>query len=203
MKVNTVPFLFYMILLIFSSHAGGYAQSIIEWDGKYQLQLSDFQSASSQVGQGEINYITVFAGMEYRLAMTNAEFMFTKNFNSMVNVTFNRNASVLIAVDSVEALNMLAFAQFSFDLAELYARKFRKAVYEEKNAFSGFDYIEPIYNRLQAEYNLRHSAVGQSSNLGQNHDRLARYHADVLAEIETYPDFCKTCKPKKIKKQKG
>ena len=31
------------------------AQNTIEWDGKYQLQLSDFQSNATQIGNVKIN----------------------------------------------------------------------------------------------------------------------------------------------------
>jgi len=57
--------------------------------------------------------------------MSNAEFMFTKNFNSKVNCEFHCNIASLIAPDTARAMNLLLFSRYAFDLAELYARKVR------------------------------------------------------------------------------
>lgn len=185
-----------LLLLQITAHS----QNTIDWDEKHELQLSDFQSSATSIGSGSIYSLLTVAGPDFSFHMTNAEFMFTKNFNSKVTCTFKRNASVLVAPDSTTALDLLSFGQYEFDLAELSARKFRKKLYENKGAFSNVNFFQPIYNEIQNEYSVRHTNAGTATDLGRNHEKLRELHQEVLQEIELLSDFCKSCKPPKKKK---
>lgn len=176
------------------------SQSIIEWDGKYQLQLSDFQSRATQIGESNIYSIHTTSGIQFAYAMSNAEFMMTKNFNSKVSCSFDRSAASIVASDSTLALDLVGFARYEFDLSELYARKLRKRIYEEKNAFSNTNFIQPIYDAIQKAFTERHTIASKETDLGQNREKLKTLHQDVLSEIEVLSEFCKTCKPVKKKK---
>jgi len=175
------------------------AQHDIEWDGKYKLQLSDFRSPATLIGSSNIYSLHTMTSFDFGFHMSNAEFMFTKNFNSKVNCTFKPEASSLVAPDSVIALDLLNFARFEFDLAELYARKFRKKIYEEKGAFSDVNFFRPIHDEIQNEYIQRHTMAARQTDMGRNSYTLQQLHKDVLDEIEVLNDFCKTCKPPKKK----
>lgn len=138
--------------------------------------------------------------MDFSFYMSNAEFMFTKNFNSKVNCTFKRDAALLVAPDSLTAMDLLSFARYEFDLSELYARKFRKKIYEGKGAFSNVSFLQPIYNDIQAEFTKEHTAAAAATDLGRNKETLKELHDEVLKGIQELPDFCKACKPQKKKK---
>jgi hypothetical protein len=120
--------------LLFSSITC-HSQNIIEWNENYRLQLTDFQSPQTEIG--DVNIISLYnsASIDFSFQMTNGEFMFTKNFNSKVDCSFRRNASYIVAPDSTSANYLLEFARYEFDLAELYARKFRKQLFEKKELF--------------------------------------------------------------------
>lgn len=179
------------------------AQNIVEWDGKYLLQLSDFQSPNSKIGEGNFYSLNAASTIDFSFYMSNAEFMLSKNFNDKVSNNFNREGAYLIAPDSTTALQLLAFAQYDFDLKELYARKFRQRMFEEKKAFSDINYSRPIYESVQKEYASRHALAGSQTDIGIQEDKLRIIHQDVLNEIDELYDFCKTCKPpKKIKRSK-
>ena len=124
-------------------------QNTIEWDGIYQLRLSDFQSPATQIGGVTIYSLHSAASFDFSFSMSSGEFMFTKNFNPKVNCSFNRGAASMVAPDSARANDLLSFARYEFDLAELYARKFRKRLYEEKDAFSDASFFQPIYDSVQ------------------------------------------------------
>ncbi|TDE11923.1 hypothetical protein E0F88_22975 [Dyadobacter psychrotolerans] len=126
--------------------------------------------------------------------------MFSKNFNSKVTTTFNRNASYIIAPDSIVSKKLLNFAQAEFDLAELFARKFRKSMYENKKAFSDPSFYQKLYDNMQSEYAVKSSELGQSTNMGMAEVRLQEQHVMILSEIDDLRDFCKDCKPKRKKK---
>ena len=176
------------------------SQNIIGWDGNYKLQLSDFQSPATQIGQTSLYSIYNGAIIDFAYAMSSGEFMFTKNFNSKVNCCFHREMAYIIAPDSTTAMDLLSFARFGFDLSELYARKLRKRIYEEKGAFSDASFFKPLFEENQTELNARLSKASLETDLGRNKLKLTELHREVLIEIEQLSDFCKECKPPKKKK---
>jgi len=190
----------YTIFLFFISATFTRAQSTIDWSESYQLQFSDFQSSATQISGGNIYSLQSGSSTDFSFAMTNAEFMFTKNFNSKVNCRFKRGAASLVSPDSVSAIDLLNFSRFDFDLTELYARKFRKKLYEEKAAFSNISFFRPIYDEIDKEFSERRTMAGKQTDLGKNKEKLIELHQEVLKEIQTLSDFCKICKPPKKKK---
>lgn len=176
------------------------AQNAVEWDGKYQIQLSDFQSKATQIGNASGNSIQTASGLNFSLQMSNVEFMFTKNFNPKVSSTFKRESASIIAADTITAKRMMKFAQYEFDLSELYARKLRKDLYVNKGTFSDISFLQPLYDAIQKEYVEEHGEASKKTNLGQKEDILKKLNDDVLIRIQELSDFCKTCKPPKKKK---
>ncbi len=190
----------FLLLALFTLALFANGQNTLDWDGKYQLQLADFQSSSTQIGNTTIYSLHSGSGIDFAYTMTNAEFMFTKNFNSRVTCSFNRDAASLVAPDSTMALDLVSFARYEFDLSELYARKLRKKIYEEKGAFSDAAFFKPLFDENQDELAERHTIAGRESDIGRNKEILIELHQEVLKEIEQLSDFCKDCKPPKKKK---
>ncbi len=176
------------------------AQNVIDWDGVYQIQLSDFQLSSSQIGETNVYSIISGTSMEFAFYMSNAEFMFTKSFNSKVSNSFKRESASIIAPDTSTALNLLSFAQYQFDLSELYARKFRKELYDGKAAFSDVSFYQPLFTKIQNSYSLAYSESANETDLGRNTEKLRELHQQVKKDIVALADFCKTCKPIRKKK---
>jgi len=133
--------------------------------------------------------------------MSSYELMFTKNFNSKVKATFNRKAAVITAPDSIVANQMVRFGQYTFDLAELYARKFRKKIYEEKGTFSDASFFLQIFDVIQEEMNAESARVSKVTDLGREEELLLQEHQRVINEINQLSDFCMECKPPKKKKE--
>lgn len=175
------------------------AQDIINWETRKKLSLSDFQSSSSQIG--DINQYSILpsAKMDFAFQMNSYEFMFTKNFNSKVSTIFTKSASVIIAPDSVTAQKLVNFAQLNFDLVELYARKFRKKLYESKGTFSNYNFFQNAYADIEKEYNSRFAEIGKITDVGQSKERTEEIQKQILNEILDLDDFCKSCKAKKKK----
>ncbi len=165
---------FILTILIITSTAQ--AQNKIDWDGNYELQLSDFRSLSTQIGGSNIYSLHSGSSMDFSFYMSNAEFIFTKNFNSKVNCTFNRNVASIVAPDSLVAIDLLYFSRYEFDLYELYARKFRKRLFEQKGAFSDVNFFKPIYDEIQSELTERHTLAGRATDLGRNREKLKELH---------------------------
>lgn len=180
-----------------------FAQNNIEWQPDYTLQISDFQSPSSKIGQSDFISLTSGGNFNFAYQMSNGAFMFTKNFNSMVHCTFQRDAAALVAPDTAAAMNLLNFARYQFDLAELYARKLRKVLFEKKNAFSGADFFQPAFDSLQGAYQKRLGIAQSETHLGTDSKKLQQLHQEVLKEIAALPDYCESCKPKKKHHKRG
>jgi hypothetical protein len=171
------------------------AQDAIEWDGIRQITLSDFRSPATQIGSGNMYSLQTAASFDFAYQMSFGEFAFTKNFNEKVSCTFRPAASALVAPDSTTAVHLLAFARYQFDLNELYARKLRQRLFEEKDTFSNAEFYRPIYDALQAEMVARHTQAASDTDLGRKEAELKALHQAVLDEITRMPEFCRTCKP--------
>src|SRR5688500_13913553 len=94
-----------LFILLTLSYSSVIAHTGVEWDGKYQLQFSAFQSPTTRIGGGNIYSLFGGSSFDFAFHMSNAEFMFTKNFNSKVNCTFKRNLASLVAPDSTRAMD--------------------------------------------------------------------------------------------------
>jgi hypothetical protein len=197
--MKSVFFLFFVLTL-----STGFGQSIVIWTSEFELQLSDFQSPQSEINSDLTSY-SIYSGsnMDFSFQMSNYEFMFTKNFNSKVKTIFNRKAGVITAHDSTTANQLVNFAQYSFDLTELYTRKFRQKMYEEKGAFSNVNFFKPIFEELQEQMNAESARVLKATELGKESELLTQEHQKVLSQIEQLMDFCLDCKPPKKKRKKG
>ena len=178
----------------------GTAQNKIDWDGTYQLQLSDFQSNETQVGGTTITSMQTASNLEFGFQMSNVEFMFTKNFNSKVNCAFQRDAAMIVAPDAATANKLVQFAQYQFNLSELYARKLRQKIYENKGTFSDITFLKPLYEQIEKELIEQNGIASKATNLGQDEGKLSILNAKVLSQIDALADFCKACKPPKKKK---
>jgi len=190
---------FFLSSIIFSFVLVSFGQQRIQWSNDYQLSINDFASPKTKVG-AQNNYINSSAQMDFSFQMSNAEFMLTKNFNTKVSTIFVPEAAVILADSESSMEKLLNFARYEFDLIELYSRKFRKSMYDNKGAFSSISFFESLYHELQIELTGRHSDAAEETNLGFVEDRLALLHTEVKSELEEFADFCKDCKPPKKKK---
>ncbi len=180
----------------------GNSQNEIEWDADYELQFNDFQSRSSQIGN-VVNYsLNTGISIEFIYQMSAAKFMMTKHFNNLVSCTLYRKAASLVAPDSVRAMELLNFARYEFDLTELYARKFRERLHEEKGAFSNSDFFQPVYEEIHEAYVEELTESRNQTKIGRNQEELKKLHSEVLEELQLLSDYCFSCKPPKKKKKK-
>ncbi|MFN8350440.1 MAG: hypothetical protein U0U25_03145 [Flavobacteriales bacterium] len=171
------------------------AQDMIEWDGVRQLHLSDFRSPATAVGGGSQYSLQSAVGFDFLFSMSRGAFMFAKNFNEQVTCSFKPAASSLVAPDSSIARQLVGFARYQFDLNELYARKFRQRMFEEKGAFSDANFFRPAFDELQQELTTRHTLAANSTDLGRKEAALQELHRAVLDELDRLKDFCRSCKP--------
>ncbi len=179
------------------------AQNKIEWSPDIVIQLSDYQSASTEIDENLSTYsVRSGAMLDFAFSMSYYEFMLTKNFNKKVTAIFDKNASY-ISAPSIDIANQLVnFGGVEFDLAELSARKFRKKLFESKGAFTNTNFFKPLFDEAIAEQLERYIALGKSTDMGRNSEVLVAEREKIRQEIEVLSDYCKTCKPPKKRRKK-
>lgn len=189
-------------LLLFSFRA--FSQTVIEWSPEVELSIENFKSAQTEINNKlESNFVQTGAYMNFNYQMSSYEFMFTKNFNSKVSTDFNEYAAVISAMDSATAKYMINYVQYNFDLTELYARKFRKEIYESKGTFSNADFFRPIFEKYQEKLVAENARVSKLTDLGRKEELLEQERQLVISEIEKLSNFCKSCNPPKLRKNKN
>lgn len=188
-----------LIFLLLILTNGLFSQvNTIEWEPDYDFKIGDFQGTKTTINR-DVDKVLVQSGviLDFEFQMSNVEFMFTKNFNSKVSCIFNRDAAVIMAADSLVAERIIALVKFDFDLSELYARKIRKELYQNKKTFSNATFFQPYFDKMIAERDKISSRIYSESDFGNESDILEREHKVVKKEINALSGFCKECKPPK------
>lgn len=188
-----------LIFLLLILTNGLFSQvNTIEWEPDYDFKIGDFQGTKTTINR-DVDKVLVQSGviLDFEFQMSNVEFMFTKNFNSKVSCIFNRDAAVIKAADSLVAERIIALVKFDFDLSELYARKIRKELYQNKKTFSNATFFQPYFDKMIAERDKISSRIYSDSDFGNESNILEREHKVVKKEINALSSFCKECKPPK------
>lgn len=173
-----------------------FAQTVLEWSPDIKLTFSDFKSPATEIGS-PVGSLSPGVAIEFGYQMSAAQFMMTKNFNSKVLCRFDPYSAAIVAPDEITAEQLIGFAQFSFDLGELYSRKLRKKLYEAKGVFSGNDFFQQYYSEIHQRFTSEITESGKLTNFGIESSKLQELHNRVKEELNNYNDFCKTCKPPK------
>ncbi|MGV3586647.1 MAG: hypothetical protein ACO1OF_06580 [Adhaeribacter sp.] len=173
-----------------------FGQVKTEWKEGYRLTVLDFEAEPPILREGQAQTYNLASSLDFGYYMNTYEFMLTKNFNKKVSVYFVPSISWLHQGEGTQIL--LKYAQTDFDMMELYARKYRKKLYDTKNAFSNPNFFSELHDEIRAEYSKRqvemHNAVAESDA------KAEAFHTQILTEIAELAEFCKTCKPVKEKK---
>ena len=180
-----------------------YAQeAIIEWSPNFSITYEDSEASKRTIdSKNRVYSVNSGVMIDFAIQMSNVEFMFTKNFNSKLVCTFHKEAATLMAPDSIKANQLIQLVQFDFDLSELYTRKLRKELFENKKTFSDVTFFQPYFNKMITERNAVSSKMYTDSDFGNNTELLQREHSAIKNEILELGDYCKECKPPKKKKK--
>jgi hypothetical protein len=172
-----------------------YSQGRTEWKENYILTVNDFKAQAPKSRENVSETYSFAASLDFGYAMSNYEFMLTKNFNNRVTAFFVPTNSWIQQGASTELL--LEYAQIQFDLLELHARKYRKRLYDSKNALSNYDFYQKANDEVSTEY--ARAGVEMQDAVMESHAKALEYHQKVKKEIAELADFCKECKPVKAK----
>lgn len=178
-----------------------FSQNIVEWTPKHLITLESFQASVPDLVEDNIQQYNFSANYEFSYQMMNVQFAFTKNFNNYAFTYYNPELSWIEEGEFTEQL--LLMANLDFDLIELYVRKFRKQMYEQKKVASNPNFFVTIHDKIAAELNTeRVTIINKFQSLEDPTEFLLEKSKEVNSEIDALHEFCKACRPKKKKKKK-
>lgn len=194
------------ILLIFIAlnlfaNLSCFGQDSVEWSEDLELTIENFKGEVPEMVEDNVENYFFAGGMAMNYQMTNLEFMLTKNFNRYVTASYMPQSSWIEQGEMTETL--LAMVNLDFDLMELFARKFRKRLWDKKNMASNANFFSDEFNSIQNEYIVFSSKVNSEIQVAE--DRITviqKYSEEVNAEIASLVEYCKLCQPIKKKKPK-
>lgn len=187
------------ISFIFATLNPLFCQEKVEWREDIEIVPSSFKGTVPEMSEDNLQEYSFAVSYDFSFYMANVQFAFTKNFNRYVSAYYIPTHSWIEEGEYTDQLILMS--NLNFDLAELYARKFRKRLFESKNVSSNINFANKIHNEINREYIERESVIRSEIRSQENvEDYLKREIEKVNIEIKELGEFCKNCKPKKKKK---
>ena len=155
------------------------AQDKIFWDKNRKLEWTNFQSGAKP--NGSKTAATTFCGISYLLNSS------TKKFSSkQVKIQSFFVPSKSWAHPEHKTDNILMHEQSHFDIAELFARRFRKLI-SDKNLEAKT--LQKYYERIYDDYKAYQQDYETVTNHGRIRDKQYEYSRKIDKEIEELSDF--------------
>lgn len=149
----------------------------LHWSATRKLTVNDFVI---KTGQLEHNSSLAQYSMEFQVS--GLDFM-TRNFNKKVKNYMIRSASWIDTVHNVG--HSLRFQQALFDLHEVYARRFRKLLKENRGKIAGgTEIVQKLSEQVSTELANRRTEFEADTRSGLDADRLAQWEAQILVELK-------------------
>ena len=176
-----------LILLLFTT-AQVFGQSLpdgqIRWSSNQKLKITDFI-----IKIGDENSDAIYSQFMISHSIGGFDFM-KRNLNQKIENIFLGNASWIDTTKVTEIQKQINFQQMQFDLAEVYARKFRKRILKDKKKIAkGFDIVNQIHNQIMSEFSERRLALIKETHGGQNEDKIAEWKNKIAIELKRLQEF--------------
>ncbi|WP_461486251.1 hypothetical protein [Pedobacter sp.] len=155
----------------------------IYWSKDRKLKQEDFLIKTANNGASS----SAMFGSEYNLTGI-FSMQIPKNYKEKIRHYFVRNASWIDTTANFS--DNLTYQQTQFDLCEIYFRKFRKEVNEnKKKIFWGKLAIRDINNKILADYRKRVVIYDQETKSGNLPDKQQEWELIILKELEELSEF--------------
>ena len=186
-----------MLIIPFALSSFGQTSNVNEkrWSNTTPLTESDFQMT---VGGSEHN--PCFALFSINYSVNGFDFM-TKNFNQKVECIMYRSASWLNE-NAADKARLIQFQQIQFDISELYARKFRKLLLENRKKIAhGTQIVEELNEQVMKEFTEERAQFEKESEGGLNEQVMVNWRNRLSVDISKLELFSYK-NTKKIKLEK-
>jgi hypothetical protein len=161
---------------------GQISDNYIYWSSNRKLTLDDFGIKTSDGKAGACASQYYFS---YRV--TGMDFM-TKNFNKKVLNCIVRSASWIDT--TFDVTKSLRYEQTLFDLAEIYARHFRKDLSaNRKKLLKGTDFVKELSTKAMTDFAKRQVDYVSDTQFGTNPVMQERWEGIIKMELDSLKEF--------------
>jgi hypothetical protein len=152
------------------------------WNSKNKLTINDFGiKKSDSYSESSFAQFT----MEYEVKGLN---FLTKNFNKKVKTLFIKSASWINPLQDVEL--SLRYQQTLFDLYEIYTRRFRKELSDNRKQFiKGLSFVKEIDSKIMADLSKRRLQYDSETKNGKDNEKQAVWEQQIKQELDELSDF--------------
>jgi hypothetical protein len=152
------------------------------WSASRKLTVNDFAIKTSDLKAG-----ASLARFYFSYEVNGFDFM-TKNFNNKVHNCIIRSASWIDT--SYDVGTSLRYQQTLFDLAEVYARHFRKELKDNrKKILKGTEFIKELNAKAMTDFSKREVEYDTETQFGTNKIMQERWEAMIQVELDQLKEF--------------
>jgi len=168
---------FLIILFTATSFTATKAQDTIYWSPNYKLKWTDFKGIiDSSSEHGAISYI----GINYKLSAKGQNFSYTI-------LTYFASLKSWVRIFTEKSL---IHEQGHFDIAEIFARKFRQAIKQYKLNHSTIKQdIKNTYNRIIEQMDKTDALYDKETDFHRNATQQQKWNKLIAAELERLKDY--------------
>lgn len=174
-----------MVLLSIVFLINGYSQDnpdFLFWSSSHRLTTNDFGIKQTNLKPG-----TSFAQFTIDYSVNGFDFM-TKNFNKKVKNAIIKSASWIDTTQHVAS--SLRYQQTLFDMAEVYVRKFRKELRDNrKQLIKGLNIVKEIDSKISSDFAKRRLAYDSETETGNNEKQQLYWEEQLKKELQELSDY--------------
>ncbi|WES98568.1 DUF922 domain-containing protein [Chryseobacterium arthrosphaerae] len=160
-----------------------FSQKII-WQEEQKLVWDNFKSPVNRKNNPDVAAYTN-CGWEFSVVKSNNP---KSPVTIKIQAVFNENKSW----KDVKKINdyILLHEQKHFDIAELFVRKFRKAVAEKISTSGDYNkYFKTIYNGISVDYKNFQISYDRDTRHGMDKEKQAEYNAAISQELDNLKSY--------------
>ena len=155
---------------------------MLRWSSTRKLTLIDFGIKTTK-----LETTTSFGQFSISYKVNGFDFM-TKNFNKKVENLFIKSASWIDTTSNIQ--ESLTYQQTLFDISEIYARQFRKALHDNRRKIiSGSNFIEDLDQKSIADFSKRRIAYDRETKFGTDIEKQKEWEIQIQKELADLSGF--------------
>ncbi len=113
-----------------------------------------------------------------------------KNLNKKIENIFVGKASWIDTTKVSSIDSSIAYQQVQFDLCEVYARRFRKALFKnKKKLLKGLDFVKELNNQMLADFSEERALLVQQTKDGRDDKQLTVWKEKVTQYLKILKQF--------------
>jgi hypothetical protein len=177
-------FLFLIVVAVATGQSRPADSNYIFWSKDRKLQLSDFEIKTGPVGN---TYSFAQFGLDYILE-SNFLFGLPKDYKKKIRNYMIKGASWMDTAYDVHS--SIRYQQTLFDLAEIYVRKFRESVYDNRKTLARRKLrIEDINAQIMTEFSKRRVVYDRETGFATIPLKQMEWETTIANELEELKDF--------------